>query len=81
MGFDQVKAGKDVPNDINDAGLCVQEMQKRGEWEYFVGDTEDKLIYTRYHKVKKLAEEAKKIAIDVSTRSHAAQKHRRAANL
>ena len=30
-----------------------------------------------YHKVKKLAEEAKKIAIDVSTRSHAAQKHRR----
>ena len=36
--------------DLNDAGLVVQEMQKRGDWEYFVGDTEDKLIYTRYHK-------------------------------
>ena len=36
--------------DLNDAALCVQEMQKRGEWEYFVGDTEDTLIYTRYHK-------------------------------
>ena len=37
--------------DLNDAGLCVQEMQKRGDWEYFVGDTEDTLIYNiRYHK-------------------------------
>ena len=36
--------------DLNDAALCVQEMQKRGDWEYFVGDTEDTLIYTRYHK-------------------------------
>ena len=36
--------------DSNDAALCVQEMQKRGEWEYFVGDIEDTLIYTRYHK-------------------------------
>jgi hypothetical protein len=36
---------------LNDAGLCVQEMQKRGDWEYFVGDTEDTLIYNiRYHK-------------------------------
>jgi hypothetical protein len=35
---------------MNFAALCVKEMQKRGEWEYFVGDTEDKLIYTRYHK-------------------------------
>ena len=39
-----------VNYDLNDASLCVQEMQKRGDWEYFVGDTEDKLIYTRYHK-------------------------------
>ena len=38
------------PFDLNDAGLCVQEMQKRGDWEYFVGDIEDTLIYTRYHK-------------------------------
>ena len=36
--------------DLNDAAICVQEMQKRGDWEYFVGDTEDTLIYTRYHK-------------------------------
>lgn len=36
--------------DSNDASLCVAEMQKRGDWEYFVGDTEDTLIYTRYHK-------------------------------
>ena len=36
--------------DLNNASLCVAEMQKRGEWEYFVGDTEDTLIYTRYHK-------------------------------
>lgn len=36
--------------DPNDASLCVQEMQKRGDWEYFVGDIEDTLIYTRYHK-------------------------------
>ena len=35
---------------MNDAAVCVQEMQKRGDWEYFVGDTEDTLIYTRYHK-------------------------------
>ena len=44
------KNGKVVYFDLNDAGLCVAEMQKRGEWEYFVGDTEDTLIYTRYHK-------------------------------
>lgn len=41
--------------DSNDAALCVQEMQKRGEWEYFVGDIEDTLnffaaTYKRYHK-------------------------------
>jgi len=36
--------------DLDDASLCVQEMQKRGDWEYFVGDIEDTLIYTRYHK-------------------------------
>jgi len=43
------------PFDLNDAGLCVQEMQKRGDWEYFVGDIEDTLnffaaTYKRYHK-------------------------------
>ena len=41
--------------DLNDAALCVQEMQKRGDWEYFVGDIEDTLnffaaTYKRYHK-------------------------------
>ena len=37
--------------DMNFAALCVKEMQKRGDWEYFVGDTEDTLIYNiRYHK-------------------------------
>lgn len=40
---------------MNDAAVCVQEMQKRGDWEYFVGDTEDTLnffaaTYKRYHK-------------------------------
>ena len=38
------------PFDLNDASLCAAEMQKRGDWEYFVGDIEDTLIYTRYHK-------------------------------
>lgn len=27
--------------DLNDAGLCVQEMQKRGEWVYFYDDLLD----------------------------------------
>jgi len=27
--------------DLNDAGLCVQEMQKRGDWEYFVAFVEE----------------------------------------
>ena len=41
--------------DCNYASLCVQEMQKRGDWEYFVGDIEDTLnffaaTYKRYHK-------------------------------
>ena len=45
----------DVRWDANDAALCVQEMQKRGDWEYFVGDIEDTLnffaaTYKRYHK-------------------------------
>jgi len=42
---------EDHPFDSNNASLCVQEMQKRGDLEYFVGDTEDTLIYNiRYHK-------------------------------
>lgn len=49
------KNGKVVYFDLNDAALCVQEMQKRGDWEYFVGDIEDTLnffaaTYKRYHK-------------------------------
>ena len=27
--------------DLNDAGLCVQEMQKRGDWEGFVAFVEE----------------------------------------
>ena len=42
--------GHAINFDLNDASLCAAEMQKRGDWEYFVGDTEDTLIYTRYHK-------------------------------
>ncbi len=30
------KNGKVIYFDLNDAGLCVQEMQKRGEWNKFL---------------------------------------------
>ena len=49
MGWEN-EYGRRMNFDLNDAALCVAEMQKRGEWEYFVGDIEDTLIYTRYHK-------------------------------
>ena len=35
------KNGKVVYFDLNDAGLCVQEMQKWGDWSYFYDDLLD----------------------------------------
>ena len=47
----QYEDGREFKFNSNDASRCVKEMQKRGDWEYFVGDTEDTLIYNiRYHK-------------------------------
>ena len=45
-GFEQYYI---VRFDLNDAGLCVQEMQKRGEWDGFFY-----FVWNRYRKSEKL---------------------------
>jgi len=55
MGWGELTETIRIIGSFDAVGLCVQEMQKRGDWEYFVGDIEDTLnffaaTYKRYHK-------------------------------